>query len=377
METQMNSEQLTFEFLVENESFRAYVLKTNIADIRKWEIWFENHPQDRDLIQRASRMLFSVHQAPILASKYSTLDELAKLKQRIRFDKRKSSIRLWTKISGVAATIAVLVTLGIHARTFFEKKHSRGELAILTEVTVPKGVRKMVILSDGTKVWINSETTFKYPEKFSGKERKVYLDGEAYFDVAHNKEMPFSVITSEIKVNVIGTAFNIKSYTDDNTIETTLERGIVNIQRLNDHTIEGQEQIVLKPNQKYIFLKSRTKVTLEQSEKTERDFKRNNVDPVQSLKSGIEQVNETEIFTGWRDNKLSFKNERLDELKKRMERWYNIKIGIQDPELRSKRLSGTFVSETLNEALKALRVASDIKYTMRSDSVIIYSKKLN
>ncbi len=381
MGTNMQSEIITFEFLLDDQSFRRYALNSNLHDVRKWDAWRNHHPEDKMLLDSAVKTIRLLHSAPDLSSLYSKEDEIEKLLARInggRIGKPiKNRMLSFSNFVKIAAALVVVIGIGIPLKLMLFNNDQPSIKIAYTKIFVSRGQRKMIILNDGTKVWINSESKFTYPAEFKGKERKVYLEGEAYFDVAHDNNKPFSVITSEIRVNVVGTAFNVKSYPDDNEIETTLERGIINIQRLNDFTIEGKKEIFLKPNQKYIFLKSRTSVKVEQPEKGSEVLKRHSLERIQSIKPGIEQVSETDIFTGWRDNKLSFKNDRLDNIKKKMERWYNIKIGIRDPRLSSKRLSGTFVNESLMDALKALGLASNIKFTMINDSVIFYSEKLN
>ena len=381
MGTNMQSEIITFEFLLDDQSFRGYALNSNLQDVRKWEAWRNHHPEDNELLDSAGKTILLLHSAPDLSALYSKEEEIEKLLSRINgariIKPKKPGILSISNFIKIAAAILVVIGIGIPLKIIHYKNNQSSLKIAYTKIFVPRGERKMLILNDGTKVWINSESKFTYPAEFKGFERKVYLEGEAYFDVAHDKNKPFSVITSEIRVNVVGTAFNLKSYPDDNEIETTLERGLINIQRLNSFTIEGKENIILKPNQKYVFVKSRTKVEMEKSGISSTSTMRNNLEQIARIKPGIEQVSEMEIFTGWRDNKLSFKNERLENIKNKMERWYNVKIGIRDPELRSKRLSGTFVNESYSEALKALQLASDLKFIMKKDSVIIYSEKYN
>src|ERR1019366_6846207 len=108
----------------------------------------------------------------------------------------------------------------------------------------PSRVKSKIVLSDGSVVTLNSETTLRYPAEFNGQTREVYLDGEAFFDVAKDHKHPFIVHAGKMNVRVLGTAFNIKSYANDATSETTLIRGAIEV-TMSDRP---SDRIILKPN---------------------------------------------------------------------------------------------------------------------------------
>ena len=148
-----------------------------------------------------------------------------------------------------AASILLLIAIGIGAQMFLENLNKNQ----LCKVIVGKGQKSIVILPDNTKVWLNSESELTYPASFGTSKREVSLVGEAYFSVTHDKKHPFLVNTSEIKVKVYGTEFNLKCYKGEQTVETTLVKGSLGI------TVKGNtdvDEVLIRPNEQYIYYKS-------------------------------------------------------------------------------------------------------------------------
>lgn len=369
----------TYINFTEDASFQAFVKGKSEEDVAFWENWIKEHPEKKADFELAYAFVAGIDRHFKNTEVLSKEDELAKLLSSIENNERllvTESPSAKFQFIRIAALILLLIGVGTTLKfLFFNSKNTAQPDLVYKELKTPRGKRMFITLTDGTHIWLNSESSLKYPEKFTGKERIVYLNGEAYFDVAHNKHVPFAVITSEIRVNVVGTTFNVKSYSDDNKIETTLETGVIRIEKLNNKSGNALNEIVLKPNQKYVFYKESMDADVENIENnlSKKPEETKQLAKIESKISKIEEIKETEIFTGWKNNKLVFKNERLYDLKKRLERWYNVKIGIAKPELNNKRLSGTFVNESVDEALKALRFASDINYFHRNDSIIIFT----
>lgn len=363
---------------VEDASFKSFARRLKDEDIVFWEDWIKKHPEKESEFNLALNILTGVNARYKIDEENSKEAELQKLLSSINNENRIADIDQGQRIFQyvrIAAVFILLIGIGTAMKfLFFNNKNPETNQLTYKELKTPPGKRMHITLTDGTHIWLNAESSLKYPENFTGNERIVYLSGEAYFDVAHDRKKPFSVITSEIRVNVVGTSFNVKSYSDENTIETTLETGIIRIEELYKESTTKDNDIILKPHQKFVFYKGNKTDKIEKNEAVAKNEAKE-LFKIEGKKSAIVEIKETEIFTGWKDNKLVFKNERLFELKRRLERWYNIKIGISDPELNNKRLSGVFVNETVEEALKALRFASDINYFHRNDSIIIFTEK--
>ena len=182
----------------------------------------------------------------------------------------------------------------------------------LNQLIIPYGKTSEVLLSDGTKVFLNAGSRLVYPEIFKGKTREVFLIGEAFFDVKHDKDHPFIVQLSDIRVKVLGTRFNISAYTADNVIETVLAEGSV----VMDKNYAGifEKSIVLVPDQMASF------------DRTTKDTR-------------VKAVNVNNYIL-WTKGVLQFENTDLNRITKKLERFYNIRIRFADPLLGGLRISG-------------------------------------
>ncbi len=176
-------------------------------------------------------------------------------------------------------------------------------------LSIPLGGEYKVILSDGTKIWLNSDSRLKFPGAFSNQKRIVYLEGEAYFEVAPCATQPFIVKTQEMNIQVLGTKFNVKAYTEDNAVYTTLAEGAV---QTSDE--KNNITMVLSPNQQCRYLKNTGKM-----EKHEVDAR---------------------IYTGWTEGKFIFENETLEEIMKQLNRWYDTQVFYQNKEVKNYRFTG-------------------------------------
>lgn len=236
-------------------------------------------------------------------------------------------------------------------------------------VTIPYGSKSEIELPDGSKVTLNSGSYLKYPTAFGANTRNVEFEGEAYFDVSKNKRVPFIVSTSGIHIKVLGTTFNVKSYPEDKSIETTLVTGSIEIfnEKNGRHPAK---HIYLKPNQKISIPKNNS---LSNSE-----IKNINPKPARVTKVAPKVILETNInttnYTAWKDNKLVFDNEKFSDIMVKMERWYNVTIEIHSPEISDDRFSGKFEKETLQQSLEALSLIAPIRYTIIKNKVEIYKR---
>ncbi|MBN2596865.1 FecR domain-containing protein [Labilibaculum sp.] len=202
-------------------------------------------------------------------------------------------------------------------------------------------------LSDGTKVWLNSSSSLRYPVRFSKNIRKVYLLGEAYFEVAKNETKPFYIVLENgMEIRVLGTKFNIMSYGDEDLVETTLLEGKVQVTSKN---INGCEQKnILIPNQQFSFNK-------------------------ESKKSEVKFV-DASIYAAWKDGLFIFENEKLGVFMRKLERWYGCGIVYENEELRNISFTGEIKKyEDFSSVLKILKLTEDIDFTVEGN--VIYVKK--
>ena len=251
--------------------------------------------------------------------------------------------------------LAVLVVI------FFRANHSKkitpGPEKNFSEVSTRFGSKTRLVLPDSSVVWLNAGSKLTYNEHFGTTNRNTTLSGEAYFDVKKST-IPFIINANGLHVKVLGTAFNVKSYPNEKSTETSLVRGRVEI----THDKRPGEVFILKPNEKLVIANQEEDQKSGVAQKT---------DPKVLLSSLTHTVDNTIIETSWVENKLIFQDESFDEVAKKMERWYNTRIDIKDKEIAQLRLSGTFENENIKQALAALKIAFPFNFTMNENSITI------
>lgn len=235
------------------------------------------------------------------------------------------------------------------------------------EISINRGSRTKIVLRDGSQVWINSGSKLTYNEAFKGATRDVQLDGEAYFDVVKDAAHPFIVHTSGIDIKVLGTAFNVKAYKAEPTIEATLIRGSIEV---FNHSQPGASNIMLKAHEKLVYNKypDGIKEKLAIIKPADSPFSIS----IEALRKNIPDSNILE--TAWVYNKLIFEEERFEDLAIKMERWYNVNINIEDEKLKDYKMSGSFVNETAEEAIKILQFLVPFKYSIKNSEIKIMKK---
>ena len=249
--------------------------------------------------------------------------------------KKQEVFKLRSVLRYAAAIVGVMVLAAGLAYWFRNKAEE------LVVASAAHGQVREMLLPDGTKVWLNQSSVLKYPRAFEGKERHVYLDGEAYFEVAKNKDLPFVVKANGIDVKAIGTAFNVSAYMEDSQLTTTLFNGKVAVQP----TLTKQE-VLLEPNQVAVYDKSRNKIEVVPYDKKQ--------------------------FAQWRGGFLSFEMMYLQDITKLLERNYNVVFRYENQGIKKLRFSGSFRNnEDLSEILNVIKTNTGIHYQILKDTIVI------
>jgi transmembrane sensor len=274
------------------------------------------------------------------------------------------------------AAAAVLLLIAIGAGTIFFS-NSRQIFGVQTfEAAAPRGSRSVITLSDGSIVWLNSGTTLKYTSDFGKSSRDVILDGEAFFNITQNREIPFKVNTSEICITALGTSFNVKAYSDENTIETTLETGEVRIDRISPGSrTAAVKPVFLKPNQKAVFIKGSDNPDISSRKPAEAAEKISNEIKIKPPLVQIDSLVDTRLFTSWKDSRWFFKSEKLSDLAPILERRYDVQITFMDSVTVNFKFTGTLKEESLVQVLHALTIAAPIRYEVSQNKVFLYEDK--
>ena len=365
----------SFDKILISEEFMTYMNERDEKSTSYWKKFIEEHTELKDDFDKA----VILYEALTIHKKRKISDE----------DKTKASDYLLLRIDnyekskigktfipkrwiGVAAAIALFVCLAIPASHYVIDKF--GKNLVYNEITVPSGEKSTIRLSDGTVIWLNSESKLKYPSVFKKDSREVILEGEGYFNVANKKGTSFAVVTQDIKVTALGTIFNIKSYPADNIIETTLVEGKVKLQQRSEK--KTFSEIVLKPNEKAIYRKSEKIAEVESGTANKEDEKvRKSESKIKTKNTiSIKQVNTSNIIS-WKDHLLVFDNETLEEIAVKMSRWYKTEVIIYDNELKKHRFTGKFIhNETYLQVLEAINLTTPIVYDIKENQIYIKRK---
>ena len=270
-----------------------------------------------------------------------------------------------------AYAASALLLLGITSIMYVMRTEISSKPAVVSAggaIEVPYGSKVLTTLPDGSKVWVNAGSKISYSADFGSTSRTVYLTGEAYFDVVKMEKTPFYVNTDLLKVKVFGTAFNVKAYSDDDRVETTLDRGAISIIR-ND---APDKVIKVVPNQKVTIMRdARNKPVAPSSGSATSALP----EPAESLK--ILEVKNTETITAWKDNRLVFEQEPLWSLAKLLERRYNVEIKFNDEKIKTIRFTAAIKEIPIEQVLKAISMSSPIGYRLKGSEVTLFENDKN
>ena len=245
--------------------------------------------------------------------------------------------------------------------------------ARIEEVVSRAGTRTTLVLPDGTRVWLNSNSKLRYGSGFNSSDREVVLEGEAFFDVVKNAAHPFIVHATSLDIEVLGTSFEVKSYPQDATVEATLFRGAIEVRRKGN---PNTARVILKPNEKLVFSKvppPRSDGRGEAADRREGDHPEATGIAVNHIQPNLPDSEKVE--TAWMYNRLVFDGDNFGELAEKMERWYDVRIVVRDTGLNHYHFGGVFQNESIEEALKDLQLTATFTYTIDGKKIELYAKK--
>ena len=271
--------------------------------------------------------------------------------------------------AGLVATVAIFLLITNAAK---ENTIPKNGIVAEREIKTQFGSKTSKVLPDGTKVWLNSGSKLSYSGTFKGPKREVYLEGEAYFDVTKDAAHPFIVHTSAIDIRVLGTAFNVKAYNNEPTIEATLIHGLIEVTKLNK---PNEPKVILKPHEKLIFDRFADKIVNEKAAQgivNQQKIAKPVLIITQVAKNNI--ADSAIIETSWVYNRLSFEDEKFGDIAVKMERWFNVKITINNEKIKGYKLTGSFEDETVEEALKELQYLVSFSYKITGRNIEINKK---
>jgi transmembrane sensor len=282
-------------------------------------------------------------------------------------NKSRSFVSKYRWLWRAAAIVLLLLASGIG---YFVGRENSQPLSFSNKgyhlLVVPQGQRSQLTLSDGSRVWVNAGSTIRFPNSFDNVSRDVWLDGEAYFEVTHDKNKPFLVHTSELDVKVHGTKFNVKAYSAENIIEATLIEGSVSLQ---SHNLFSQQEVFLQPNHKAIYFKKKPEIK-------DVEIAREVTEPLQIKKIIISKPVQVEPAISWREGKLVFMDETFENIAVKLERRFGVTIKIENEQLKKIKYTGVLKNISIEQALKAIQLSANFGYTINDNTIVISQKDL-
>jgi ferric-dicitrate binding protein FerR (iron transport regulator) len=236
------------------------------------------------------------------------------------------------------AAFLVILSVGLFG---YEQSKSEKKKTAYHTLDIPKGGEYKLLLPDGSKVYLNSETQLIFPDYFKEDVREVELIGEAYFEVKKNST-PFVVKTKDMQIRVSGTSFNVNAYQDVETVSATLVEGSIEV-TIPTHS----ETFLIKPAYNFSVNKSSNEIS-------------------------VEKVN-TDIYTSWIKGELVFRNQPLPDIFSKLVRWYDFTVVFEDPAIKTMRFTGSAMKEKpLDYLLNQIQSVTDIKYRNEGSEIILY-----
>jgi len=294
--------------------------------------------------QKSYHDLWTTYQLTSPDVDYFTPDKEAawlKIREKVTYPRERRS---WViQFTSIAAAAVLFFLLGIAFQYLNTSKTPPEFLNQYSTVVVPEGQKSMIVLPDGSNVWLNSGTSLKYKHSFNDQIREVEIEGEAFFEVKRDKSKLFRVHTGGEFIEVYGTAFNVRNYDEEKKLEVTVQDGNVGIIRdgslLADLTRGKQAEII--ENHREVLLTDAN----------------------------------VEVVTAWKNNELIFDDSPFEVVIRYLERWYGVKITIEEKMKKKHNYTFKIKTETLTELLKLLKVITPLEYRIDGKDVTIrYAK---
>ena len=342
----MKSNDYNIDDLISNESFQGYVLSNKSIDKEYWENWLLENRDKKEEFYHAMHFLNSISIKEINVirrHKEADLEKLIKViyklpKNRISYLKKYTNPFLQ-----YAAIFIVALSIGFSISHYTDMLKPSEVASVNIEKMNPKGQKSIIMLPDGSRVTLNSNSSLKYENDPIAGERIIYLRGEAFFEIAKDENRPFVVYSDGFKTTAVGTSFNINAYDDNNNAKVYLKTGKAEVQSENNF-------IHLSPGEGANFNSSENKL------------RRVTLDGYKVL--------------GWKSDLIIFDNASLDEVVRTLENWYGITINVKGKTNDKWRINGEFENEKLENILKSLSFTGSFDYTIRDEiATLKFSKK--
>lgn len=323
--------------------FEKYLIGTCSQEESEFVLDYLKSSEDDPKISQLLKNVWEEEVPPVLNSIDETKVRYQSLKRRIGFsEKRPFQLHVWYK----AASVVLLMAATLWGYNYRLELLNMIDPVPLIVKSTSDGERLKVQLPDESIVWINAASKVSFPASFRGKNRTVYLSGEAFFEVKENPDKPFRVISSEVFTQVVGTSFNVKAY-EEGRIEVTVATGKVAV-GLQDSALQQMHVVAnLEPNQRVTYNKEETAFS-------------------------VIEASSALAASGWKDGKLIFRVTPLHEVLRVLERWYGVRFVVADSSVLTKKFTASFPhGTTLAEIVRALTLTNKLAFDNRTRHEII------
>ncbi|MGB3005041.1 MAG: FecR family protein [Chitinophagaceae bacterium] len=326
------------------------------------DLW--KHDPPKDIMQDEDAYMLHMHR---MKEMNISLEEDSAKTNTVSIGIKKIKKWYWA----AAAILVVTTGLFLFRKSTIQPEEKEHPAGYANEVSSQPGSKTKIKLPDGSIVWLNAGSKLTYTKEFGKKVREVNLTGEAFFDVTKINEKPFIIHTSSINIRVLGTSFNVKAYPDDKLTETSLIRGSIEVTIKN----RPNDKIILSPSEKLVVENNMIIQKEKSSQTINADYvvAQPSISPLVIIdKLKYSPADSSVAETQWINNKLIFRDESFADLAVRMERWYNVSIEIKDPLIRQARLNGIFQTETISQALQALKESIPFRFEKNGNKIFIH-----
>ena len=344
---------------MDNDDFLLLVCKkvsgeATDAELKELEVFLGNHPE----LAEQYKLLHQYWEQHDNSNQVLVEDGLSKVLQRLDLPLdnhtvepvlKRRTISLWH----IAAAASVIIIIA--ATVFFTQRSKPGnssvQLASLEKKQNSKGIKSTIQLADGSKVWLNADSKIQYPPLFEGNTREVYLDGEAFFEVAKNPQKPFIIHLANGTIRVLGTSFNVRAYDNEKVVETSVATGKVAFIPKYKNSRRQQDTVFVTPNNKVRYLFNAEKIAVLPTLATE--------------------------DKAWTEGRMIFKAMRLQDIATELERNFGKKVIFRDDDAKNYILTGSFQNNTLEEVMYyfSLSKSKKIYYKITNNELLIAAKE--
>lgn len=325
------------ELIVRNFSGEA-----SVEDNRIIENWVNESQENKDLFNDLNDIWQSSGSSNSSEEEYDIEQAIINFIQRTHVAKEKEIRK--NQIFNILRYAAIFILALTIPFTYWVAQKPKTAADTFTTVYCAFGDKTTVILPDSSQVWLNSGSKIIFSNNFKNGKRQLYLEGEGYFTVKKDAENPFLINTSELNVKVLGTEFNLKAYPDEDDVSVTLVSGSLQVNN-------SESTAMVVPNQKLLYKKETHVLT-------------------------VEDLTDLAPETEWTNGRLVFRNTSLEELERKLERWFDVEIEFADETVKTRRFSGTLERESILEVISYFGISQYVDYHIKGNVITFNSEKL-